>query len=236
MRKLSLKIVPLFLLGAMLLSSCSKEKGETGPQGLQGNPGGTGPQGPAGIAGPQGITGPVGAVGPAGPAGASSNVIYSGWIPSRVPPAGATLWTATGAAAYGARGIFDVTAPGITANIMSQGIVLAYQRAVFNMTAALVFPLPNSETISTTGGFNDYYDFVIPAAGTIRFLYKSQAPWTLTTIATTEFRYIILPGSVSGSRVVSGPATGYHVNDLKQMPYNEVLEKFNVPASGSNAR
>jgi hypothetical protein len=235
MRKLSLKIVPLLLLGALIFSSCKKETGATGPQGLQGIPGGVGPQGPQGAAGPQGVTGPIGPVGPAGPAGASSNVIYSGWIPSRVS-VGTTLWTATGAATYGARGIFDVTAPSITSTIMSQGVVLAYQRGVFNMTAALIFPLPNSETISTTGAFNDYYDFVIPAAGSIRFLYKSQSPWTLTTIATTEFRYVVLPGSVSGSRVISGPASGYNMNDLKRMPYHEVLEKFNIPASGSNAR
>jgi hypothetical protein len=26
------------------------------------------------------------------------------------------------------------------------------------------------------------------------------------------------------------------MNDLKRMPYHEVLEKFNIPASGSNAR
>ncbi len=235
MRKLCLKIAPLLLLGAIVFSSCKKETGADGPQGLQGNPGGIGPQGPVGTAGPQGVTGPIGQVGPAGPVGASSNVIYSGWIPSR-PSVGATFWTATGAAVYGARGIFDVAAPSITGTIMSQGIVMAYQRGVFNMTATLVFPLPNSETISTTGGFNDYYDFVIPAAGTIRFLYKSQAPWTLTTIATTEFRYIAVPGAVSGSRIVSGPAAGYSIHDLKRMPYNEVLEKFNVPASGSNAR
>lgn len=203
-----------YYIGVVLLTSCKKETGLTGPQGI------TGPQGPQG---------------PAGPVGPVSNIIYSGWIASR-PSAGSTYWTTTGASAYGAYALYDITAPGVTASIISQGIVLAYMRGVPFLAAALTFPLPNSEAISTSGSYNDYYDYIIPAAGSLRFLYKSAFPRTVTTIGSSEFRYLIIPGQVSGGRFVDGPAKGYTKDQLKQMTYKEVLEKFNVPDFGSNDR
>ncbi len=235
MRKLTFGIVLMLLLGTILFSSCKKETGATGPQGLQGAIGASGVQGPVGVAGSTGVTGPQGPVGPAGPVGPVSNIIYSGWIPSR-PSVGATFWTTTGASTYGAVAIFDRAAPGITTTIMNSGVVLGYMRGVPFLAAGLAFPLPNSEAIATNGSYNDYYDYVIPSAGNLRFLYKSAFPWTVTTIGSTEFRYLIIPGSLSGSRFVDGPAKGYTKDELKQMTYNEVLEKFNVPVFGSNER
>lgn len=235
MRKLTFGIVQMILLGTILFSSCKKETGGLGPQGFQGAIGASGVQGPVGNAGPQGVTGPQGPVGPAGPVGPVSNIIYSGWIASR-PSVGATFWTTTGAPTYGAFAIFDRAAPGITATIINSGVVLAYMRGVPALVADLVFPLPNSERITLNGSYNDYYDYVIPSAGNLRFLYKSAAPWTVTTLGSTEYRYLIIPGSLSGSRFVDGPAKGYTKEELKQMTYNEVLEKFSVPATGSNHR
>ncbi|MBY0478282.1 MAG: collagen-like protein [Chitinophagaceae bacterium] len=233
MRKLSFGIVQLLLSGVILLTSCKQEAGLTGPQGLQGSIGAPGLQGPTGVAGPQGVTGPQGPVGPAGPVGPVSNIIYSGWIPSR-PSAGATFWTTTGAAAYNAAGVFNVVAPGITATAMNQGAVLAYMRSIFNLAATVTVRLPFSESVAT--GWNDYYDFVIPAAGQIRFLYKSAVPWTLTSVGSAEVRYFVIPGSVSGGKFMSGPATGYTVETLKKMSYAEILQLMNIPENGSNIR
>jgi hypothetical protein len=193
-----------------------------------------GVQGPAGPAGVQGVTGPVGPVGPVGPAGPSTNIVYSNWIPSRPSP-GATFWTATGAAAYNAVGIFNVTAPGITANIMNQGVVLAYARALFSLTnATAVFQLPTSSDVNTGGSWNDYYDFIIPSAGNITFIYKSSLPWTLTSVGSAEFRYMLIQGQISGGRFINGPASGYTIQDLKKMPYAQVTQLFNIPVNGGN--
>ncbi len=228
MRKLTFGIVQMLLLGIILFSSCKKETGATGLQGLQGAIGATGGQGPVGNAGPQGITGPQGPVGPAGPVGPVSNIIYSGWISS------ATFWTTTGAAAYNAAGLFNVAAPGITSSIINQGVVLAYMRSIFNLAASVTVRLPFSEAVAT--GWNDYYDFVIPSAGQIRFLYKSAGPWSLTSVGSAEVRYFVISGSVSGGKFINGPANGHTVEALKKMSYVEILQLLNIPENASNIR
>ena len=235
MRKLTLGFVQLLLLtGVLVTSSCKKENGPTGPQGLQGTPGGVGPQGPVGATGPQGAQGPQGPQGPAGQPGAVSNVIFSGWIPTRV--AGTSQWTTTGAAAFGAVATFTTTAPAITTSVTDRGVVFGYMRGVPFLVAGLTFPLPNSEFISTTGGFADYYDFVITTPGSIRFIYKSSLPWTVATLGSIEFRYLVIPGATGGGRFSSGPAAGYSIEELKKLPYDRVAEMFNIPQEGSNIR
>ena len=59
-----------------------------------------------------------------------------------------------------------------------------------------VFPLPH--LMETGFGFTDLWDFVLNAPGKIRFLYKSDKPWTFAELATISFRYIIVPGDVAG--------------------------------------
>ncbi len=233
MRKLTFILSVLFLSGSLFFQSCKKETGSVGPQGFQGNPGLTGASGVVGATGPQGIQGSQGPVGPVGPIGAVSNIVYSSWIPTR-PSVGATFWTATGAASYNAVAIFNTPAPAITSTIINQGLVLAYMRGVFNLTASITVQLPFSESVAT--GWNDYYDFTIPSAGQIRFLYKSAAPWTLVQVGSAEVRYFVVPGSVSGGRYTDGPAKGYSRDELKSMSYIKILQLLNVPDNGTNIR
>jgi hypothetical protein len=188
-------LVPFVILAlAVLQFNCSKE----GPAGPQGDPG---PQGPAGAAG---------AAGPAG----SANVIYSPWFLT-----GSAGWdTVTNAAAYGAYATYDKAVASVTQDIVDNGIVLAYMKG--DPSTGLpddVFPLPY--TIGMGFGFIDHWDFVLNTAGNIRFLYKSDFPWTVTELGGISFRYVIVPGGVAGGRL----------RDPRKMTYDEVCEAFGIP-------
>jgi hypothetical protein len=169
-----------------------------------------GPVGPQGEVGPQGPAGTAGAAGPAG----SANVIYSAWFLT-----GSAGWdTVTNAANYGAYATYDKAVAGVTQAIMDNGIVLAYMKG--DPTTGLtddVFPLPY--TIGPGFGFTDHWDFVLNTAGNIRFLYKSDFPWTPTELGGISFRYVIVPGGVAVGRI----------RDPRKMTYNEVCEAYGIP-------
>lgn len=203
----------LFLAVSFIAASCTKE----------------GPEGPVGASGLQGPAGVAGPAGPAGPAGSSGGATYSTWVVT------GTGWTDTGADDYGAIALYDRTAPGITQAIIDNGVVLAYMKGEPNFTAppqsTQTFPLPYS--VGQGLGFIDSYEFLLPAAGTIRFLYKSDFAWDLEDLASISFRYILIPGTTAGGR---GPATynGKTLAELKAMSYDQVIATLNIPATGSN--
>jgi hypothetical protein len=184
------KLLSVLIALSVLLFSCSKE----------------------GPAGPQGETGLQGPAGPQGPAG-SANVIYSPWFLT-----GSGWDTLTYASNYGAYATYDKAASGITQAIIDNGVVLAYMKG--DPTTGLadeVFPLPY--TVGVGYGFTDLWDFVLNAAGNIRFLYKSDYPWDIATLGDISFRYIIIPGGVAGGRML----------DLRRMTYEEVCKLYNIP-------
>jgi len=80
-----------------------------------------------------------------------------------------------------------------------------------------VFPLPYS--IGAGFGFTDLYDFALNAPGNIRFLYKSDYPWTTTELGAISFRYIIIPGGTSGGRLLNP----------RKMTYEEVCKLYGIP-------
>ncbi len=53
---------------------------------------------------------------------------------------------------------------------------------------------------------------------------------------TLEYRYILIPGLVSGGRFTSGAAAGYTVDQLKAMSYEDVRTLFNIPENGSREK
>jgi len=189
-----LVIITGVIMQAFIFFSCSKQ-GPAGPQGT------TGLQGPVGSPGSQGQTG-------------SANVIYSSWFLT------GSGWDTTGASNYKAIAIFDKAAPAITQSILDSGLVLCYMKG--DPTTGLsnqVFPLPYSVGIGTGLGFVDLWDFVLDAPGNIRFLYKSDNPWTLAELATISFRYIVIPGGVAGGRML----------DPRKMTYEQVCTLYNIP-------
>ena len=47
-----------------------------------------------------------------------------------------------------------------------------------------------------------------------------------------EYRYVLIPGVVSGGRVTSGPASGYSRSELMAMSYEQITALFNIPPEG----
>jgi hypothetical protein len=217
----SLKFFSLMLLTSLFIISCQKE-GPEGPAGPQGVAGPQGAAGTNGTNGANGATGATGATGPQGPAG-TANVIYSAW--SKFTSGG---WGDSSFIDVGSVSRFNRSAPGITSSILSTGVVLSYLANVDGsgnvLAGAGPYPLPflfGTRTIS-----------VIPAVGRIIY-YVSVTGFTNGTYST---RYIIIPGGVAGGRFTSGPATGYTVEQVKAMSYEQIKTLFNIPESGTNEK
>lgn len=231
------KITYIILLVQLtiVLAACSR-RGETGDRGPIGT---TGPNGAIGLQGPTGPQGPIGPAGPAGPAGPQgsagiANVTYSGWATST-----AANWVTTNANFYGAQFIYDRAAPGVTANIMNQGVVMAFIRSIpGGITAATTAQLPY-RIRGGTGIISHQIDFSLNAAGNIRFFYKyngATGAYTTATLGTVETRYILISGTLVGTRFISGPATGYDIAQIKALEYEQVLSIFKIPENGSNEK
>jgi len=208
----------LLFISILFIVSCTKE----------------GPEGPVGATGPQGATGATGPAGPAGPQGAQgqTTAIYSPWF---LTGAG---WTSTGAVTYLARFLYDRPSTVITQTVMDQGLVLGFMKGEPNTPtlATQVFPLPYS--IGNGAGFLDQYELILNAPGNVRFLYKSDAPWTAADLAVISFRYVVIPGSVTGGRGVNSITTyeGYTAEQLKAMSYSQIRTVFNLPEDGTNIK
>jgi len=145
-------------------------------------------------------------------------VIYSAWIPIL-----GTAWTGAGTVNQS----FTVTAPGVTTAIRDNGVVLAF--ATYN---SLVRPLPFND-VSTANPI--VFDFYLPATvGQILLRAYRNAGGAVFTLITINFRYVLIPGGVAGGKMMSGPASGYTVDQLKAMPYADVCRLLSIPASGSN--
>lgn len=212
------RLLSLLLLAiAFIAVNCTKEgpegpAGSTGAQGPTGLPGAAGPAGPAGPSGPAGPTGSTGATGPAG----TANVIYSAWFTSGV-------WTGSGTNyAY-----FDKAAPGVTAAIRDNGVILAYARLSADVTN--IRPLPATTGL---GASLIIWNFFSTAVGNLRFTVESTA--LVSPSATNEFRYVIIPGSVLGGRGTSTEKMAdikghlYSESQLKAMSYAQVCSLMNM--------
>jgi hypothetical protein len=196
--------------------SCTKE-GPEGPVGA------SGPQGPAGSGGTPGTPGTPGAPG-------TANVIYSAWYTTVTGD-----YTATGVDPYTATFLFDKAAPGVTQAIIDNGVVLCYMK---DFTTAAMAPSRSTDVVQLPYFSDihnvDYYDFVLNAAGNIRFLYKSLIPLPAATVTGTSYRYVIIPGGVLGGRPENGSTTSYSPDQLKHMSYSDLSRLFNIPANGTN--
>jgi len=218
MRKLTFLSLFAFILTAV---SCTKE-GPEGPVGAQG------PQGPPGTPGAQGVAGQNGTN---GTNGAPANIIYSSWVASVTAD-----WVLGYVAPnnYNVERCYNRTAPGITQAILDQGVVLAYGK---NFTIGAATILPNVQLLPYRESFNGQsYSFVLDI-GKIAFLYDPDgtAPVRpVSQLAGISYRYIIIPGLVSGGKMMSGPGAGMSVADLKKMSYEDVMRQFNIPADGTN--
>ncbi len=210
------RLLSLLLLAfAFIAVNCTKE-GPEGPAGATGPQGPVGLGGPAGPAGPAGPNGPAGPTGPTGPAG-TANVIYSPWVAL----GGWADTTFTSISGLGVCSRSIRTAPGVTAAIMDQGVVLCYIQ-----TTPVVSPLP----IGVVGGH--ILNFLL-TSGKIFFYFNNPATGTSSGIQTSvSARYIIIPGGVAGGRTTEKTAKingqVYTESQLKGMSYAQVCSLLRI--------
>jgi hypothetical protein len=146
------------------------------------------------------------------------NVIYSPWF-------NLTPWADTTLGLNGAVSRAIRNAPGVTQNIIDQGVVLSYAN-----DGSGVYKLP---WLFNFGGTLQLGFTLVPS----KIIYFLSNPTTGTVTGTSftgQVRYIIIPGGVAGGVIVTGPATGYSVDQLKAMSYHEVETLFKIPTSGTN--
>src|SRR5688572_30576523 len=203
MRKLRLLSV-LLLAITLVFTNCTKE-GPEGPAGATGPQGPGGPGGPAGPAGPTGPTGPQGPTGPAGPQGVpgTANVIYSNWFDVGSNQRDTILFTVR--YKYTSYPVASITAP-----VLANGTVLTYMKlsGLPNEVRLLPTPVPDVqlwfESVYTTGTlFLRWYNIATPGTAPIPISSSNQIRW------------IVIPGSVLGGRMINGPGAGYSISDLK---------------------
>jgi hypothetical protein len=224
MRKL--RHLSLFIFSITLIAvSCTKE-GPEGPVGA------TGPQGPAGTTGAAGTAGSAGAAGATGPIGIA-NVIYSAWL-AAPSTTGAAGWFDTSITTVGPVSRANFPAPSLSQTVLDQGMTLMFHTSAAAPPAtgtANVQPLP----FSLNAGTNIVEVNFRPAVSrVIVYLKLLTTTGSVSLVAGNYFRYVIVPGGVAGGRMSSGPAAGYTIEQLRAMSYEEVIRKFNIPATGTN--
>lgn len=205
-------LLSLFLLTISLLTfNCQKE----------------GPAGPAGATGASGPDGTTGATGPAGTPG-TANVIYSGWFSD-------STFSPSWADTVLQGGLFSVSraikaAPGVTQTIIDQGLVLTYQKAG---TLVQLLPLTFSGNSIGLPGSTLQLDFFLNV-GKIIYYWNDIATGNLSGFASSgfQYRYLIIPGGVSGGRMANGRTVNYSTEQLKAMSYDEIRTLFNIPENG----
>lgn len=169
----------------------------------------TGPEGPQGEQGPPGETGAQGEQGAKGDTG-TANVIYSGWLDVTYDAD-----TVHNGDAIDTIGFYaGITAQSLTSDIINGGDIHVY----FNFGTA---DEPNVVLLP----FLDIYSGIsITPSFTINniFLYANADASTVTdgNVAYYQYRYVLIPGGVSGNAVVHPP-------DWKD--YNAVKAFYHLP-------
>jgi len=144
--------------------------------------------------------------GPAGLDGLDATVYYSQWI---TPSA----WLGTSGDWY-----FDVKAPDLTADIVENGVVLAYVWLAGDLyDSSSVRPLP-AYAVDTN------WSFLIHEYGNIEFT-SDMISRPLTT--GNKFRFIAIPGNIETLK--SASLKNKSEQELKSMTYKDVCKLYNIP-------
>jgi hypothetical protein len=167
-----IKFLSFLLIASVFFFSCTKE----------------GAQGPAGPAGATGATGAAGATGTTGATGATgtANVIYSNW---------ATLTFAGSGSSWSAQ----ITAPGVTQDIMDNGVVRTYFKFGSSVYEGTYSNLSNGHSL---------YQYLNVGSINLVATFNATYPW----------RYVIIPGGVA-SRKIQPDFNDYHA----------VCKFYNIP-------
>jgi hypothetical protein len=177
----------------------------------------------------KGDTGPQGNIGPAGPTG-SPNVIYSAWQTS---PTASRDTTIDGTCMR----IRHLSAPALDTAMIKRCVMMTY----FRVGSIGPYQLPY---ISDAGGamnevnciYNVKKIFVYRHTfGSCRFTSASAGtePVLINLPQSLEYRYVLIPGSIAGGRLLQADAT-YDITALKKLTYAELIQKLDIPENGSN--
>ena len=163
--------------------------------------------GPAGAAGATGATGATGKAGP-------DSVQYSPWI---------TLVTQEKFfdPYYGDTVLVDtITAPGITASILSSGAVLGYLSASALGDSAIV-NVDNENLVNM---------IQVPQVGKIVLYWFPSDDYT-----GVQYRYVIIPGNIETTSTSGTGTTSYNPGQLKTMTYPDLDAILKMRTSGNLA-
>ena len=152
--------------------------------------------------------GSTGPQGPVGPAGPDS-VIHSKWITLSMD-----LNVTTGGDSIYTQ---TIAAPAITQKILDSGIVLSYLMFQDNTNATNI--------VSAAPYFIN--EFFYPAAIDLV---------SFNDYSGLGYRYVLVPGTVVTGNVVSGPAKGLTIKQLKDMSYSAVVKLAGESSSGANSQ
>ena len=156
----------------------------------------------------KGDTGPAGATGPAGPIGpvGTANIIYSPWANLTFTGSG-TAWSA------------QITAPGVTQEIMDKGVVKTYFKFGTSVYEGNYTNIPTGAAI---------YYYLSVGSINLKATFAANYPW----------RYVIIPGGVAGGRLAGAAdadmfvlqdGTSIRKAELDKMSYEDVCSRFNIP-------
>jgi len=221
------KTLSLFALAiSFIVVSCTKE-GPEGPVGAAGPQGPAGANGANGTNGTNGATGPEGPIGPQGPAG-TANVIYSSWI--NEGPWADTSMASLEVVSGGKASRMIVAAPSLSSTVLDQGVVLSYVKTSLSPGSPILLPyyITGSSALLIEIGSRPQVQKII------YYWYYPTSPGTQASGAlgaSTQFRYVIIPGAVSGGRMANGQTTYYGrtETELKKMSYHDVCTLFSIP-------
>jgi hypothetical protein len=130
---------------------------------------------------------------------------------------------------YGLVKIDYRTAPGVTASVLSSGVILGYLAPSASSTYA--YPMP---WIYHGSNPNLYVSFV-PIVGRMIFFNKeiNSAGGGIVPNAAYVYRYVIIPGGVLGGRLNEKAAeingSVYTESQLKAMSYHQICSLLNIP-------
>ena len=144
--------------------------------------------------------------GPAGLDGQNATVYYSEWVTP-------TAWLGASGDWY-----FDTNAPDLTADIVENGVVLAYVWLAGDLyDATTVRPLPAFAVDAN-------WSFLIYQYGSIEFT-SDMISKPLTT--GNKFRFIAIPGTTTTLK--SAKLNNKSVQEIRSMSYMEVCKFLNIP-------
>ena len=154
------------------------------------------------------LVGPMGAAGAVGAAGTPAQVIYSPWVTS---PFAVRDTSIDGTCLK----VKHIVAPSLTASIINQGVMLTY----FRVSSIGPYLLPYvSDAGNATNQLNSIFTlnkiFIYRHTfNTCRFSSSIPAefpgqPVMVTFPTNLEFRYVLIPGLISGGRMAAGNQTG----------------------------